>query len=1423
MSMKRGTKVNRLVSVFLLGVLLLAGLMVLLGSHGARGTWTNQPSGNIVWTGTGSDTLVQNVGGNLYVNGSLTLQNSALTFLTSNTHRFKVFIAAGSELRLRSSTITVQGNAISPYIMFAIEDSGGVLEARDNSLLKFPGWINVTGANPRVWINSSTVTGFSDAEVQAMSSTLNVDDNNDGPAITISAGEAEIQASSIPKLYQYPGTITDRRNLVVNGGAKLWVFDSYISINFKNSTGDHNALVADGTAQAFIYNVTVDSRGDPANKAPALVPRASGKIYVFRWLDATVQDNNGIPQQGARIKSLQLPAATAVATYPDNGNAATPYPRVLSYLSKLQARVVTAANFNTTGTQGLTWIPLLSDTLDTTSSSPLFSGSYEENTTVVRGAQTYYANPDISFSPYPALNYTANTIRLTVTLTALRQLPITWSGNLVRQGVTVTENQDVIVTGKITLINSVVTFSQGANYLQIQGSGALTLINTTIKGDHGVYVQVQGGWLNATSGSVLNLTKGNQAGVLSSSGSGRINLQDTTLVGDLQANGGPMTLERVVFNSWNIFVSVSGKTNLWTPTFRHYANISLLTDVGNLNTVVFDIRNVTFSPAMASQLVFSGKQWINITSVPNFAGTNWWVGHIQGSAKISRYAWLTIKTVDGTLAPLNQTVVTINVMDQSLNYNPVPTPAADQMYGALALANPATSGKAGTILYRAPVEDVSPTFHYKNNSYQLDAYKVVSGQTYYFDNHPRNFSLDGNSTQSLIFSALTPDFRVVSIVFAGGNGNDNSQPAGITINIIATVANNGSVAPTNVNIKFFNTNVDPDGDGIMDAPSAAFNAFLIGQTNQTIPAKGSLTLPAVPYTVTTTQIGGSVFIAVVVNPDRVIPELRYDNNLQQRTIQPFASPDFTPTAIDIGLDRTPVAGGTVFVNVTVRNVGLATGLNFVVTLYQDGVPRANGTVSLSPGGAQKVLLMWTPSRSGTNIDLKAQTFSPGGAPINNRDFNPANDVFDKPNVFVATMPDLWLSASDYSALTYVRGRSYNLNVTIHVTGSDTTGVSVGVYLNVVTAANQTGRLDGIVAKGGTTTLVQVPVGPFTQTGSYTLIVFVNPDHSIPETNYNNNQVSVPVQVIAPSGLVQLASPADGTQFAAGQVISVSGSVVTLSGAPLAGLDVTVTLKDPSGSIVVSRVVKSDSQGQFIVTVPLPSNANQGTWTLRVTTAVSGVQDATRSVVVGQQLQWWQQPVPYLNLPFWIFLVVIGIIAGAIGGATTYLKYIGVGHMVECGECGAYIPESSSACPKCGTEFERGMAKCSNCHAWIPANVKNCPECGTEFATGEVRMTESQERMGTKSCPRCGEPNPIAATVCHKCGAPFQEGPPSMPRGPPPGMPPAQPPPRPPPPPPQGGEQGRGGILGRLSPGGLIQKRVVKKSGEAQQEKKDDVL
>jgi ribosomal protein L40E len=331
-------------------------------------------------------------------------------------------------------------------------------------------------------------------------------------------------------------------------------------------------------------------------------------------------------------------------------------------------------------------------------------------------------------------------------------------------------------------------------------------------------------------------------------------------------------------------------------------------------------------------------------------------------------------------------------------------------------------------------------------------------------------------------------------------------------------------------------------------------------------------------------------------------------------------------------------------------------------------------------------------------------------------------------------------------------------------------------------------------------------------GDQTLTVIVNPDHTLIEggLGYANDIASIAIHVAPPEGTVYLTTPTSGTTFGPTDSFVVTGVVRDASGNGISNLTLTIDILASDGSEASTPVnTTTDQTGVFQYTLTL-NNLRDGTYTLRVFSTEGLITAATPSIVVKQNLPFLSQPVPLLGIPWWLFLIIIAAVAAIAIGVTVYFRVYGLGKMVECGECGAFIPEDATVCPKCGVEFEKDMAKCSNCQAWIPVDVKQCPECGVEFATGEVEMADYQEKMrlqydevvqkfkedasrqlgralsdkefqewwrkqptfltfedwlreeeemrkmGSRPCPVCGTLNSVTATVCHKCGSLMKE-------------------------------------------------------------------
>jgi ribosomal protein L40E len=153
------------------------------------------------------------------------------------------------------------------------------------------------------------------------------------------------------------------------------------------------------------------------------------------------------------------------------------------------------------------------------------------------------------------------------------------------------------------------------------------------------------------------------------------------------------------------------------------------------------------------------------------------------------------------------------------------------------------------------------------------------------------------------------------------------------------------------------------------------------------------------------------------------------------------------------------------------------------------------------------------------------------------------------------------------------------------------------------------------------------------------------------------------------------------------------------------------------------------------TVSLDASVSQGTTNLRApqSSASFNVKKAAT-------------PAAPAVVPLWVIAAVILVVVGVAGGsAFFYLKMQSeASKLVECGECGAFIPESAIKCPKCGTEFETEVVKCSECGSWIPPTVLECPKCGAAF-----------KKKGQAPPPKPPQPGAPAQPQPPAAGAPAQ--------------------------------------------------------------------
>ena len=589
------------------------------------------------------------------------------------------------------------------------------------------------------------------------------------------------------------------------------------------------------------------------------------------------------------------------------------------------------------------------------------------------------------------------------------------------------------------------------------------------------------------------------------------------------------------------------------------------------------------------------------------------------------------------------------------------------------------------------------------------------------------------------------------------------------------------------------------------AVDATSNAYLFNVTIDTAQNPGSQADWDVPFR---PAAGGNVYIhrwAHVTVTDGVAAPI------SGSTIWSRLGPSATTAQYpDNGLGTTPssrtlwylgrAASGTNAWDVTDAS-GTAT-----IPLYTDQITLASLPNAESFGNYEEAADFSTSTTTGG-------AFFPAYPSISEEDNNLAVSLVFS-DLRVRTLPDLELRQSEYTGtLTVIQNQPFTVYARIYNSGqTDATGVSVAAYLDGIPP--EVARADGLAVPAGPAVVNRtLNVGALATTGPHTLMLWVDPGNTIDEggsAQENNNFVNITLNVVPPpEGFIAIATPGSNQRVEPGSALSVTGYVRDTDQNPLLGVPLRIELR--SGATVYANTTATSSDvGFFVGTINVPASIQEGGYTLVVAPASGSIQSDSRPIAVQRSLPILYQPVPFIGLPYWLFLSIIGAVAAVVIGVTAYWKVYGLGKMVECGECGAFIPEDATACPKCGVEFEKDMAKCSNCQTWIPVDVKRCPECGVEFATGELEMADYQEKMrlqydevvtkfkdeagrqlgralsdrefqewwrkqptfvtfedwlreeedmrkmGSKPCPVCGTLNSVTATVCHKCGSLMKE-------------------------------------------------------------------
>jgi hypothetical protein len=669
---------------------------------------------------------------------------------------------------------------------------------------------------------------------------------------------------------------------------------------------------------------------------------------------------------------------------------------------------------------------------------------------------------------------------------------------------------------------------------------------------------------------------------------------------------------------------------------------------------------------------------------------------------------------------------------------------------------------------------------------------------------------------------LVPVVGLADLTFGPDGIYINPSPAtdGMMTNVFAQILNDGDATSVGFTVTFYDDAMNIIGVDSLGALGA-----------------NTLSLAQVPWSNPTRGAYMNHTILAVISP--AVPERDYTNNIWSSGIDILSRPDLYISNVYAVFDGQQIVSGVnvpsdnvVTIHVLVHNDGeTPVSTPVTVALYNGSIAGArmvahkNTSVSIVKGDMVDVsfdLLVAPISVPTLPMNLIAlvnpNTTSEGGYPSTflNYESNYSNNNDTLQLGIFDSRPDPMVTTGDISVFlnlteeisTHGNNVSYANLLTIKITVKND-GYAPATHVSV--SVNFTGMGDDIpvgvqyVDLNGS----DFKIVTFTYTvavrysGPYHVNVTLDLEQSVlNDKNRTNNTASraLNVSYIQPTITIITPAPGKDRNVSAGQTVLVYGTVKYPDGLPMKNITVTVVLQTGIGMNVTGTTMskQTNDDGSFSFSLLIPSDQEYGNYKIVV---MVGKDSSEVPIKVAPQ--------PGV-LDSWMLIIIIAAIGASVLVFSLYVFKQGVGKTVECGECGALIPESAKKCPKCGVEFEEDMVKCSECGAWIASSSVECPNCHVKFGTPlegektyEGKMKDQYEEavlskyrelakgdLGKKyteesfqewwavnpayisfedwlakeeerraqanliTCGVCGTPNAKGSAVCQSCGSPL---------------------------------------------------------------------
>ena len=789
-----------------------------------------------------------------------------------------------------------------------------------------------------------------------------------------------------------------------------------------------------------------------------------------------------------------------------------------------------------------------------------------------------------------------------------------------------------------------------------------------------------------------------------------------------------------------------------------------------------------YDSVLAESPVLSGNTLCEVTntSAPSIV--------VENNARALIYRWIHITVFDGGDYPLEGATVYARFYVNETYWTSTVTDASGV----------ARLNSLGTILTSTGSTYVGQ--YRVNASYWSDGIEYTEDKEVNVSVQPYTEPLTENATFAVLTLSdlLLPDLSITS-------NEIWTVPTEVVYNttcrIVARIWNYGEAEATDVLVEF------------LDGATLA-TAELIGDYTVAVVSKGSWYEAYIDWV---PDVTGSHTIWVTVNTPPAFDERTFSNNNGSIEVNVLGYANLMLTnmlfyELGVATSDTSIAGGLdIIVSAQLLNLGEATVANVFVSLtltYDGGEETFYKTVYNTILQNNMVVVLFSYSLPIVTEDTDFY-FEMEADP---------NDVIREPdgdddNVVGATLlvldirEDLRIDAADI-LIDYVSddnssvfGDVVKIIATVYNDGGtdvDNASIEFGSseWTNPIAVVNES-----IPAGMSKDVIINFRVN-ITTGGDYDIYVLADSTYAFYEKSETNNEASVMLVVEQLEVDISIILDSDQHQVEDTMIVYVTVTYAdnaNMSVANLSGLSMELWDENDDAR-QSSPQATTNAQGMATLTIVIDDELESGTYT--VVCMIAGLTETTEATLEIEGI------VSGGGIPLLIWIIVIAVIAAFVIGVTVYTYVYGLGKLVECGECGEFIPASNKSCPKCGVEFEVGTMKCSECGAWVPAESAECPNCGVKFVGEEVeegdyldKMRKEYDEMISKyrelakaelgkkfsdkkfeewwvaqptyisfddwlakeeekrkespvACPVCGTLNPKEATVCNRCGTVF---------------------------------------------------------------------